>query len=127
MPEHEPPMQFFSVEALEAVLESTIKRALSARAKELGHSDEWRGERYDPGNPADVDQLMDELGLSTFDFETGNPEMEEKCRALARALLIKYMDVHAKDSITPGRSDFEPMKVDLKDPNVKPLRQAPYR
>ena len=101
--------------------------ALSDVAKALGHSDQWRGERYDPANPEHVDQLLAELGLDSMHFEAGEGLTSIQKRDMARKLFLRFMDCHAKDSLSPGRSNLEPMKVPLKRSDQTPIRSAPYR
>jgi hypothetical protein len=85
----------------------------------------WKGRRYDPTNTEHVEELLKILALDTMEF-SGN-ESEEVRRTRVRKLLVDHIDVFAADNLCPGVADFEPMQINLKDPDQKPIRSAPYR
>jgi hypothetical protein len=85
----------------------------------------WKGLRYDRDDVEQVEALLKVLALDAMEF--GDDESVEKRRERVRALLVEFIDVFAADNLSPGVSDFEPLRIDLMDPNARPVRSAPYR
>ena len=102
------------------------RRSLGEMAKALGHSDGWRGERFDPSCAEDVQHLLHELGYDAMLLDV-DPLKREKKRKVVLDLFMHFLDVFAKDALLPGRSDFEPMDIPLKNAHQRPVRSAPYR
>jgi hypothetical protein len=85
----------------------------------------WKGLRYDRNNEKQVEELLKTLALDAMEFGDGEPV--DKRRLRVRALLVEFIDVFAADNMCPGISDFEPLRIELNDPNARPIRGAPYR